>query len=165
MSASLTAGSGEDRAYMVDGGFPPPREERDSSSADFSGVGDAAELAVQGASDGCSGFDGCDGCGGCDLGGCMLYLTVPRLMALAVPTKVPRSRPSVPARAGLLAIRGYQRWLSPRVPVCCPHTPSCSHYGLGVVGRYGLWQGSRLAAGRISRCTGAVPRGTADPVP
>jgi uncharacterized protein len=88
-----------------------------------------------------------------------------RLMALAVPTTAPRRVPSVPARAGLLAIRGYQRWVSHRLPVCCPHTPSCSHYGLGVVGRYGLWQGSRLAAGRISRCTGEVPRGTSDPVP
>lgn len=108
-----------------------------------------------GGGDGC----GCDGCG-CDL----FHLSAFRVLLLTAPTRTPRQRPTVAARAGVTAIRGYQRWLSRRTP-CCPHTPSCSHYGLAVVRRYGLLQGARLAGGRIARCTPTVPHGTADPPP
>lgn len=108
-------------------------------------------------SDGC---DPCDGCG-CDL----FHLSTLQVLLLAVPTKKPRTAPTVPARAGVRAIKAYQRHLSHRLPTDCPHTPSCSHYGLAVVRRYGLFQGARLAGGRIARCTHAVPRGTADPPP
>jgi putative membrane protein insertion efficiency factor len=108
-------------------------------------------------SDGC---DFCDGCG-CDL----FHLSTFQILLLAAPTRAPRRKVTVPARAGLGAIRGYQRWVSHRLPTCCPHTPSCSHYGLAVVRRYGLFQGARLAGGRIARCTPTVPRGTADPPP
>jgi len=103
----------------------------------------------------------CDGCDACDL----FHLSVLRVFLLTAPTRAPRPRISVPGRAGLAAIRGYQRWLSHRLPTCCPHTPTCSHYGVAVVTRYGLFQGARLAAGRIARCTGDVPRGTPDPPP
>jgi putative membrane protein insertion efficiency factor len=105
--------------------------------------------------DGC---DPCDGCGACDL----FHLSTFRVLLLATPTRKPTARTTAPARAGLAAIRGYQRWLSHRLPTHCPQTPSCSHYGLAVVRRYGLVQGARLAGGRIARCTPAVPRGTAD---
>jgi putative membrane protein insertion efficiency factor len=81
------------------------------------------------------------------------------------PTRAPRPRPSAPAYLGMAGIRGYQRWLSHRLPTSCPHEPTCSHYGLAAIGRYGLWQGGRLTAGRIARCSRDVPRGTADPVP
>jgi putative membrane protein insertion efficiency factor len=106
--------------------------------------------------DGC----GCDGCG-CDL----FHLSVFQVLLLATPTRPPHKRVTVPGRAGLAAIRGYQRWVSHRLPTCCPHAPSCSHYGLAVVRRYGLFQGARLAGGRIARCTSTVPHGTADPPP
>jgi putative membrane protein insertion efficiency factor len=88
-----------------------------------------------------------------------------QVLLLATPTRSPRAKVTVPARAGLGAIRGYQRWVSHRLPTCCLHTPTCSHYGLAVVRRYGLLQGARLAGGRIARCTPTVPRGTADPPP
>ncbi|HWH00360.1 MAG TPA: membrane protein insertion efficiency factor YidD [Pilimelia sp.] len=65
----------------------------------------------------------------------------------------------------MAAIRGYRRWLSPRLPTRCRHRPTCSGYGLEAVRRYGLVTGARLTAGRIRRCTAEVPRGTADPVP
>jgi putative membrane protein insertion efficiency factor len=100
-------------------------------------------------------------CDGCDL----FHLSVLRVFLLTAPARAPRTTVSLPGRAGVAAIRGYQRWLSHRLPTCCPHTPTCSHYGVAVVHRYGLWHGARLAAGRIARCTGDVPRGTADPPP
>jgi putative membrane protein insertion efficiency factor len=107
--------------------------------------------------------DVCESCGhcGCDL----FHLSAFRILLLAAPTRTPRRKVTVPARAGLGAIRGYQRWVSHRLPIHCPHTPSCSHYGLAVVRRYGLFQGARLAGGRIARCTSTVPHGTADPPP
>jgi putative membrane protein insertion efficiency factor len=108
--------------------------------------------------DGC---DPCDGCGGCDL----FHLSTLQVLLLTTPTKAPNRRETLPARAGTAAIKGYQRHVSHRLPTDCPHTPSCSHYGLAVVRRYGLFQGARLAGGRIARCTSTVPRGTTDPPP
>jgi putative membrane protein insertion efficiency factor len=66
---------------------------------------------------------------------------------------------------GVRAVRAYQRWLSPRLPVRCRYAPTCSQYGLVAIRRYGLLAGSRLALARIRRCTPGVPPGTQDPVP
>ncbi|MEV0650190.1 membrane protein insertion efficiency factor YidD [Phytomonospora sp. NPDC050363] len=66
---------------------------------------------------------------------------------------------------GVLAIRGYQRYLSPRLPFHCRFKPSCSQYGLEAVRAYGLVRGMRLAVGRILRCNGTVRRGTVDALP
>ncbi|WP_434742702.1 membrane protein insertion efficiency factor YidD [Micromonospora sp. SH-82] len=67
-------------------------------------------------------------------------------------------------RAGLAAIRGYRRWLSPHWPGRCRFTPTCGAYGLTAVERYGLAVGGRLAADRVRRCRPDVVRGTHDPV-
>jgi putative membrane protein insertion efficiency factor len=75
------------------------------------------------------------------------------------------ARPTVPARAGMAAIRGYQRWISPRLRTRCRHVPNCSAYGMTAVRRYGLRIGSHLTADRIRRCTAPTPHGTIDPVP
>jgi putative membrane protein insertion efficiency factor len=107
------------------------------------------------------GPDACDGCDPCDI----FNISLLGLVALRVPTRAPRRRTSGPALAGVAAIRAYQRWLSPRLPTACRHTPTCSRYGIAAVRRYGLAHGVRLTAGRISRCTADVPRGTHDPVP
>lgn len=113
--------------------------------------------------DGCDGPD-CGDCLPCD-NPCLLNLSMLGLLALTAPARPPLARPSVPGRVGAVAIRGYQRWLSPVLPTACRHVPTCSSFGLEAVRRYGLLTGSRLTAGRIRRCTHAVPRGTADPVP
>jgi uncharacterized protein len=109
----------------------------------------------------CGGGD-CD-CGDCDLP-CDLSFTLLGLIATATPGP-PRQRVTLPGRAGIVAIRGYQRWLSPRLPIRCRHVPNCSAYGMAAVRRYGLVVGSRLTAGRIRRCTAGTPYGTSDPVP
>jgi putative membrane protein insertion efficiency factor len=111
----------------------------------------------------------------CDHGGCFVgcfdcsLFALPGLLlgrlATATPGRAPRARASTPGRAGMLAIRGYQRWLSPHLPTRCRHVPTCSNFGLEAVRRYGLASGSRLTADRIRRCNAAVPHGTHDPVP
>ncbi|MEV8518096.1 membrane protein insertion efficiency factor YidD [Dactylosporangium sp. NPDC051484] len=88
----------------------------------------------------------------------LLFVVAPH--RLGVP-----SRPSSAGRLGVRAIRGYQRWLSPRLPVRCRYSPSCSAYGLTVVDRFGLVTGGRLAAARIARCRCDVPMGTVDEPP
>jgi len=52
----------------------------------------------------------------------------------------------------LLAIRGYQRSISPALPRVCRFEPSCSHYGYEAIERYGLVRGSWLALRRLARC-------------
>ncbi|MEV0136675.1 membrane protein insertion efficiency factor YidD [Dactylosporangium sp. NPDC050688] len=107
--------------------------------------------------------DGCD-CDGCDCNPFMLGSLL-GLMAVAAPRRAPRRSTTGPGRAGVVAIRGYQRWLSPHLPTQCRQIPTCSNYGLAAVQRYGLVEGSRLTAARIRRCNPSTPRGTHDPVP
>lgn len=74
--------------------------------------------------------------------------------------------------AGLLvvAIRGYQRFLSPALPVvtlgacACRFTPSCSHYAIDAIRTHGALAGVWLAIRRLARCTPLHPGGF-DPVP
>jgi uncharacterized protein len=108
----------------------------------------------------------CDGpdCDICDCD-CNLFMLGPlrlsSLFVLLAALGVGGRRSSL---LGVRAIRGYQRWLSPRLGIACPHVPSCSAYGAEAISRYGLSGGSRLVASRLRRCSGAAP-GTADPVP
>ena len=144
-----------------------PRRSSNDGDGDFGGGGSGGGSGGGGGGGGRGGGRGGDGDGcGCDGCGCDLFhLSVFQVLLLTTPTRAPKPKVTVPARAGATAIRGYQRWLSHRLPTCCPHTPTCSHYGLAVLRRYGLLQGARLAGGRIARCTSEVPRGTEDPPP
>lgn len=112
---------------------------------------------------------------GCDCGFMMMSPVTLGILALGRlfraspgngrPAHRPRNRPTVPGRAGMAAIRGYQRWLSPRLRAKCRHIPNCSAYGMESVQRYGLLAGSQLTADRIRRCKAPTPHGTVDPVP
>ncbi|MCL1893731.1 MAG: membrane protein insertion efficiency factor YidD [Holophagaceae bacterium] len=50
------------------------------------------------------------------------------------------------------AIRTYQLTLSPALPSICKFQPSCSHYGLEAIQKYGTLKGGMLTSWRILRC-------------
>jgi len=61
-------------------------------------------------------------------------------------------------------IRGYQMTLAHLVFTQCRFTPTCSHYTLEAVARYGAMKGSWLGVKRVARCHPFHPGGF-DPVP
>jgi putative membrane protein insertion efficiency factor len=61
-------------------------------------------------------------------------------------------------------IRGYQRWISPAFPRRCKYHPTCSHYAVQAIERYGILKGTGLAVWRILRCN-PFSHGGYDPVP
>ena len=62
------------------------------------------------------------------------------------------------------AIRVYQLTLSPILPSRCRFHPSCSHYGMEAIGKYGTLKGTALTAWRVLRCN-PFSKGGEDPVP
>ena len=64
----------------------------------------------------------------------------------------------------MLAIRFYQRNISPGLPPRCRYIPTCSEYALEAVEKYGAVKGGWLAAKRIARCH-PFHKGGYDPVP
>jgi putative membrane protein insertion efficiency factor len=71
----------------------------------------------------------------------------------------------LPRRALVLAIRAYQRFLSPLTPPTCRFYPSCSQYAVTALERHGVWRGTRLAVWRILRCNPWNPGGVDDVPP
>jgi uncharacterized protein len=61
-------------------------------------------------------------------------------------------------------IRFYQIFISPLKPPTCRFYPTCSHYGLEAVKRFGAIKGGWLAIKRILKCHPFHPGGF-DPVP
>ncbi len=65
----------------------------------------------------------------------------------------------------LLLIRFYQLYLSPlKATSSCRFYPTCSHYGIEAVQRFGALKGGWMTVKRISRCHPFHPGGF-DPVP
>lgn len=62
------------------------------------------------------------------------------------------------------AIRAYQATLSSHLPTQCKYTPTCSHYGLGCIQKYGTLRGGLLTTWRLIRCS-PLTDGGIDPVP
>jgi len=73
------------------------------------------------------------------------------------------TRPTVPARALVFLIRGYQLARAGRVSPC-RFTPTCSHYAVESLSRHGARRGLVLTARRLGRCRPGGPYGF-DPVP
>ena len=70
---------------------------------------------------------------------------------------------TVPARALLAAIGGYQRLTRGR-PSPCRYWPTCSVYAAEAVETHGALRGTALAARRLARCHPFGGHGV-DPVP
>lgn len=51
-----------------------------------------------------------------------------------------------------LIVRLYQLLLSPILPPACRYSPSCSHYAIEALTKYGALQGAWLTLKRIVRC-------------
>jgi putative membrane protein insertion efficiency factor len=67
-------------------------------------------------------------------------------------------------RALMLAIRLYQRLLSPLLLPACRYLPTCSEYAHQALELHGSAKGAVLAAWRLLRCH-PFARGGFDPVP
>ncbi|MGH7333325.1 MAG: membrane protein insertion efficiency factor YidD [Candidatus Rokuibacteriota bacterium] len=52
----------------------------------------------------------------------------------------------------LMALRAYQRGLSPLLPPACRYWPSCSEYARRAIARRGLVRGGMAALWRLVRC-------------
>lgn len=52
----------------------------------------------------------------------------------------------------ILLVKFYQYSISPLLPSACRYTPTCSHYTLQALRKYGPFKGSWLALKRISSC-------------
>lgn len=61
-------------------------------------------------------------------------------------------------------IRFYQIVISPIKPPTCRFYPTCSHYGLEAIQRFGAFKGGWLTLKRILKCHPFHPGGL-DPVP
>lgn len=70
---------------------------------------------------------------------------------------------SLDRKIGIFLIRIYQKGTKWKPPMC-RYTPSCSHYTLQAIEKYGLLKGSWLGLKRIMRCNPWYPGGH-DPVP
>jgi putative membrane protein insertion efficiency factor len=75
-----------------------------------------------------------------------------------------RGRHSFPARALIVLISGYQRWISPALPPTCRFYPTCSAYAIEALRVHGVMRGSWLTVRRLLRCAPWHPGGI-DPVP
>jgi putative membrane protein insertion efficiency factor len=64
----------------------------------------------------------------------------------------------------IILIKIYQLLVSPLLPPSCRFTPTCSHYTLEALKKYGLFKGSWLGVKRILRCH-PWGRSGYDPVP
>ncbi|HEX8394175.1 MAG TPA: membrane protein insertion efficiency factor YidD [Longimicrobium sp.] len=67
-------------------------------------------------------------------------------------------------RALIGGIRFYQKRISPFTPPSCRFVPSCSHYGLEAMQKYGALRGGWLLVRRLARCH-PLCKGGFDPVP
>jgi uncharacterized protein len=64
----------------------------------------------------------------------------------------------------LALVRGYQKLISPLFGPSCRFHPTCSHYAITAVERFGVFKGCWLAAKRILKCH-PLHAGGDDPVP
>jgi hypothetical protein len=67
-------------------------------------------------------------------------------------------------KVAIVLVKLYQWIFSPFVGMHCRFSPSCSHYAITALTKYGFFKGSYLAVLRIARCH-PWHAGGHDPVP
>lgn len=71
---------------------------------------------------------------------------------------------SIPAKAAMLAISFYRRFISPLLPKTCRFTPTCSQYAYLAFEKYGFIKGMYLTVRRLLKCH-PFHKGGYDPLP
>ena len=69
----------------------------------------------------------------------------------------------LPSSILIAGVRCYQIVLSPFLGRNCRFTPSCSHYFIESVRKYGPWKGAARGVWRICRCNPFNPGGEDPP--
>jgi|TARA_B110000116_G_scaffold151228_1_gene130734 putative membrane protein insertion efficiency factor len=64
----------------------------------------------------------------------------------------------------IILIKIYQQLISPLTPATCRFEPTCSHYSIEALKKYGIFKGSKLMIIRIFSCH-PWGRSGYDPVP
>ena len=64
----------------------------------------------------------------------------------------------------IIAIKFYQKYISPMKSTKCPYIPTCSQYGVDAISKHGALKGGILTVWRIIRCN-PFSKGGVDPVP
>jgi putative membrane protein insertion efficiency factor len=59
----------------------------------------------------------------------------------------------------IFLIRIYQRLISPILPPSCRFYPTCSHYGIEAIQRFGALKGGWLTVKRLAKCHPFHPGG------
>ena len=72
--------------------------------------------------------------------------------------------PRTSAKVLIKAIKGYERCISPLFGPSCRFYPSCSHYAIEALERFGPIKGSWLTTKRLLKCH-PLHAGGDDPVP
>ncbi|MDX1391153.1 MAG: membrane protein insertion efficiency factor YidD [Rheinheimera sp.] len=67
-------------------------------------------------------------------------------------------------RLALALVRGYQLLISPLFGPSCRFHPTCSHYAISAIARFGVIKGSWLTLKRLLKCH-PLHAGGDDPVP
>ena len=90
---------------------------------------------------------------------------MPRMMRRAMQRMMRALRlvDSLLGRLAILAVRGYQRAISPWLPPVCRFTPSCSQYMIDAIRKKGFVVGAAKGLARLARCNPFFPGGH-DPV-
>ena len=77
--------------------------------------------------------------------------------------RLPERLARLPALLPILALRAYQRFVSPALPRRCKYEPTCSAYAVEALRSHGLLRGTILAGWRLLRCN-PFSHGGYDPV-
>ena len=66
--------------------------------------------------------------------------------------RLPEKLARLPALIPILALRAYQRFVSPALPRRCKYEPTCSAYAAEALRTHGVLRGLALAVWRVLRC-------------